>query len=299
MTARAFIVLLIGMLVPGCATTPEPADHVRGPSETAEFYLSNFYRSSMAKDLYQCLAPAARRSLPYADFLLGRQRELDGAGLGNAHRIVRVQAAVLDGFRVNDRHHVLYVLQQVRFPYTGGRDNHYRLLRLHVVNERNGWYVEPFVDERTRTVRLLPALKRDALYKLYDHREAIARIIADDIEAMRAGRIRPLEEVATDTGVLEIPDLAEELKPIPGARAVDSPAHLRALLDKGKLHYRAGQLDQAEAAFTRVLELDPLNATAQAYLDRVRRTRELQKEKQETIKLIEQILEADETSEPD
>lgn len=291
--------LLLAMVAWGCATTPEPTGHVRGPAETAEFYLKNFYRSRMAKDLYQCLAPAARAELAYSNFLILRQREIAGPDRGNVRQVVRVEAAVLDGTRVNERHHVLYALQQVRYPYTGGRDNEYRLIRLNVVNERGGWYVEPFVDERTFTVRLLPALKRGALRDLYDHREAIAALIADDIEAIRSGRVQPVEEVSTDTETLVIPDLAEEVKLIPGADEASGPDKLRALLDVGKLHYRAGQLDRAEEAFRRAIELDPLNATAKMYLERVRRARELQREKHETIELIERLLEAETGPESD
>ena len=54
----------------GCATTRQPTGTVRGPVETAEFYLGHFYRSRMAKDLYQTLAPVARARLPYAQFML-------------------------------------------------------------------------------------------------------------------------------------------------------------------------------------------------------------------------------------
>ena len=298
MSARVLIVIFLGMIAWGCATTPEPAKYVRGPVETAEFYLQNFYRSRMAKDLYQCLAPAARAKLTYNEFVLQRQREIVAPQLEGETGVARVQAAVLNGYRVNERHQVFYALQQVRYPYTGGRDNHYRLLRLNVVNECNRWYIEPFVDERTFTVRLLPALKRDALRKLYDHREAIAGIIADDMDAMRAGRVRPVEEVATDTGTLVIPDLAAVAKTIPNDEEANLQEKLRALLEVGKLHFRTGQLDLAEEAFARALELDPLNATAKDSLDRVRQTRQLEKEKQEMIELIEQMLEVETASEP-
>lgn len=300
MSARVVIIVLVGALVCGCATTPEPSEYVRGPSETVEFYLANFYRSRMARELYLSLAPAVRDALAYDEFALLRQREIAVPDFGGEEAVARVQAGVLKGYRVNDRHQVLYALQQVRYPYTRGRYNHYRLVRLHVVNDRSRWYVEPFVDERTLTVRLLPALKRDSLRKLYDHREAIARIVADDIQAMGAGEARPVEEVATDTEPLEIPDLARALEPIPGADDEDDRHDtLRARLEVGKLYYRAGQLEQAEDAFKQALELDPLNVAAKEYLEHIRQTRQLRQEKREMIELIERMLEAEKDSGPD
>jgi len=299
-SARALIIVFLGTLACGCATIPEPSEYVRGPSETVEYYLSNFYRSRMARELYLSLAPAVRETLTYDEFALLRQREIAVPALGGEDAVARVQAGVLKGYRVNERHQVLYALQQVRYPYTRGRHNHYRLVRLHVVNDQSHWYVEPFVDERTSTVRLLPALKRDSLRTLYDDREAIAKIVADDIQAMGADAARPVEEVATDTEPLEIPDLARELEPIPGAEDEgDQQETLRARLNVGKLYYRAGQLDQAEDAFKRALELDPLNAAAKAYLERIRTTRQLREEKREMIELIERMLEAEKESEPE
>jgi tetratricopeptide (TPR) repeat protein len=168
------------------------------------------------------------------------------------------------------------------------------------VYERDRWYVEPFVDERTLTVRLLPVLKRDALRKLYDQREEIARIVADDIEAIRMGEVRPVEEVATDTGKLDIPDLADTVKEIPDDQSETDPRRkVAALLEAGKLHLRAGQLDLAEEAFKGALVIDPLNAAAKDYLARVRQTRQLQKERQEMIELIEQLLELEKGGESD
>jgi tetratricopeptide (TPR) repeat protein len=297
-TVRCRLPIIVVVLIAawGCGTKPEPTAGVPGPVETAEFYLSNFYRSRMAKDLYQCLSPAARAALPYEEFVLLRQREVAVPELQDESAVARVEAAALKVYRVNDRHQVLYVLQQVRYPYTAGRYNHYRLVRLHVVNEHNRWYVEPFVDERTFTVRFLPALKRDALRKLYDQREEIADLIAADVQALRGGESAVVEEVATDTGSLVIPDLTEQVKPIPDETGQDVQETLRARLEVGKLHFRTGRLDEAEASFKSALDLDPLNATAQTYLDRIRQMREIQQEKQEMIKLIERMLQVEKQS---
>lgn len=300
-TVRCRFPIIVVVLVAawGCGSKPEPTTGVPGPVETAEFYLSNFYRSRMAKDLYQCLAPAARATLPYNEFALLRQREVAVPEPHDESAVARVEAAVLNIYRVNERHQVLYVLQQVRYPYTAGRYNHYRLVRLHVVNEHNRWYVEPFVDEPTFTVRFLPALKRDALRKLYDQREEIADLITADIQALRGGESALVEEVATDTGSLVIPDLAQQVKPIPEEEGSDPQEALRARLEVGKLHFRTGRLDEAEASFQSALELDPLNATAKAYLDRIRQTRQIQQEKQEMIELIERMLEVEKQSGPE
>lgn len=294
MTARILIVIVLVIVGLGCATTSQkPAGTVRGPAETVEFYLGNFYRSRMARDLYQTLAPAARSRLPYDEFALQREREIQLPDAGPEAGLARVESAVLGSYRVNERHLVVYALQKVRYPYTAGEHNHYRLVRLHVVNERDCWYVEPFVDERTFTVRLLPALKRDALRKLYDQREAITQLIADDVEAMRVGEAQPVEEVATDTGTLTIPDLPGTVKTIPGEQEAPAAERLAVALEVGRLHFRAGQLDLAEEAFKSALTIDPLNTEAADALDRIRKARQLEKEKQELIELIEQVLEAE------
>jgi len=243
--------------------------------------------------LYQTLAPAARARLRYKAFALQREREIQVPDVDAETGVARVEAAVLGGYRVNERHQVLYALQKVRFPYTAGRQNHYRLVRLHVVNEHDHWYVEPFVDERTFTTRLLPALKRDALRKLYDQREAVMQIIADDIDAMRVGEVRPVEEVATDTDTLEIQDLAGTARTIPDEGQAPARERLAVALEVGTLYLRAGQLDLAEEAFKSALAIDPLNAEARDALDRIRKARQLEKEKRELIELIERVLEAE------
>jgi len=293
-SVRITILLAIVTVVCGCATTdPDQREYVRGPSETAEFYLSNFYRARTVKDLYQIMAPAALDQMTFDEFVLQRQREIAIPDAGADGSVARVQAAVLKGYRVNDRHQVFYALQQVRYPYSNGRHNHYRLVRLHVVNVRNQWCVEPFVDERTATVRLLPALKRGRLRKLYDDREAIARMIAADVETVRAGETEPEQEVATDTKPLDIPDLESLVKPIPGEGEKAPHERLRTLIEVGTLHFRTGQLDLAEATFKKALDIDPLNTTAKTYLEHIRQTRQLQKEKQGMIELIERMLEAE------
>jgi tetratricopeptide (TPR) repeat protein len=301
--ARTVIVALLSAVALGCATTRQdvetPADSGRGPAETAEFYLGNFYRSQMAKDLYQALAPASRTALTYNDFLLERAREIGVHDLDKQVGVARVEAAVLNGFRVNERHEVFWAIQQVRYPYAGAEHNHYRLLRLSVVNDRNHWYVEPFVDEATSTIRLLPALKVGPLRTLYDERETIAQLITNEINALRAGEVRPTMDVATDTTRLDIPDLTdgvneiEEIKEIPDIGSADPAQQLASLLEVGKLYFRAGELDAAENAFKAALQIDPLDAAAADYLGRIRQRRQLEQIKQETIDLIERMLEVE------
>jgi tetratricopeptide (TPR) repeat protein len=241
--------------------------------------------------LYLTLSPASRRALTYSDFLLQRARETSIPGLDSQTAMAHVEAAVLNAFEVNDRYHVYWVIQQVRYPYAGAEHNHYRLLRLSVVNDQDQWYVEPFVDEATATVRLLPALKVGPLRALYDEREAIAQLITDEINAMRAGELRPTLDVATDTTRLDIPDLAGTVREIPDIGPADPAAQLESRLEVGKLYFRAGELDAAEKAFKTALEIDPLNATAADYLGRIRKERQLEQMRKETIDLIERLLE--------
>ena len=305
MTARiALVISLAALTVGGCRTTPEPVAYVRGPAETAEFYLGNFYRSRMAKDLYQMLAPASRAPLTYDEFVLQRQREIAVPELSTELSVTRVEAAVLNDYEVNARHHVVYALQQVRYPYAGAGYNHYRLIRLNVVNVHDHWYVEPFVDERTSTLRLLPALKRDALRSLYDQREEVARLVTDDLVALRMGEGVPAEEVVTDTGALDVPDLTGGTREIPGVEEGQKAEEgtqvtLAGRLEAGTLHFRSGRLDLAERAFQDALEIDPQNKQAADYLERVRKARELQKIRQEITDLMERILEAEGGGTPD
>jgi tetratricopeptide (TPR) repeat protein len=294
-TARIVLVITLAVLtVGGCRTTPEPAAYVRGPVETAELYLGSFYRSHMTKDLYQMLAPASRAHVTYDEFLLQRQREISVPGLTTELSVSRVEAAVLNDYQVNERHHVLYALQQVRYPYAGAGYNHYRLIRLHVVNVHDRWYVEPFFDERTLTLRLLPSLKRDSLRNLYDQREEVARLVSDDLVALRLGKEAPIEEVATDTGTLDIPDLSEAVQEIPDEQETEDPQEkLAGWLEVGTLHFRSGHLDLAERAFQEALKIDPENQEALENLDRLRTARELQGIRQEITDLMERILEAE------
>ncbi len=294
MSARILIVIAAVAFASGCGTrSQKPVEPVRGPVETAEFYLGNFYYSRMARQLYEMLAPAARARLTYKEFVLQREREIRLPDVDPDTGVARVEAAVLGGYRVNERHQVLYALQKVRFPYTARGHDHYRVVRLHVVNEHDRWYIEPFVDERTFTTRLLPALKRDALRRLYDQREEITKLIADDIDAMRAGEVRPVDEVATDTDTLEIPDLAGTAPTIPDEGEAPAQERLAVALEVGTLYLRAGQFDLAEEAFKNALAIDPLNAEARDALDRIRKARQLENEKRELIELIERVLEAE------
>ncbi|MBN1917125.1 MAG: tetratricopeptide repeat protein [Verrucomicrobia bacterium] len=298
MIARtALAISLVVLTVGGCRTTPVPEGHVRDHVGTAEYYLANFYRSHMAGELYQVLAPASRARLTYDDFVLQRQREIAVPGLSTELSVSRVEAAVLNDYMVNERHHILYALQQVRYPYAGAGYSHYRLIRLHVVNVHDRWYVEPFYDARTQTVRFLPALKRDSLRNLYDQREEVARLVSDDLVALRLGDEAPIGEVATETDPLEIPVLTGDTHEIPGVddegQQQDPREKLVGRLEVGKLHFRSGHLDLAERAFQEALEIDPENANAVDYLDRVRKARELRKIRQDITKLLEQILEAE------
>jgi tetratricopeptide (TPR) repeat protein len=301
-TARFTLAILLAVLaVGGCRTTPVPVERVRGPAETVEYYLGNFYRSQMTRDLYTLLAPASRKELTYQEFTLQRLREIDIPNLAFEQNVPRVEAAVLDAYQVNARHHIYYALQQVRYPYAGASHNLYRLIRLHAVNVRDEWYIEPFVDERTYTIRLLPALKRDALRNLYDQREEIERIVEDDIVAMRLGDSAPATDLATDTDPLDIPDLAggtDELPEISDDEVEDGEGEavsdaLASRIEVGNLYLRSGRLELAERAFGQALEMDPANAEAADGLERVQKVRELRKIRQDIAELLERILEAE------
>lgn len=311
MIARTVIAIVLAAAAFGCGSKPEtietPVEQGRGPAETVEFYLGNFYRSQMAKDLYLTLAPASRNEMSYNEFLLQRAREIGVRGLTEASAVARVEAAVLNSFQVNDRHWVFWALQQVRYPYAGAEHSRYRVLRLSVVNDRDEWFVEPFVDEATATVRLLPAIKVGQLRTLYDEREAIDQLVTNEINAVRAGELRPALDAATDTASLEIPtltgledntpDSTATVREVPDVGPSGPAQRLAGRLEVGELYFRAGELDAAEAAFKDALEIDPLNATATDYLDRIHTRRQLEQIKRETIELIERMLEAETRSE--
>ena len=117
------------------------------------------------------------------------------------------------------------------------------------------------------------------------------------MEALRAGETRT--DVATLTKPLDIPDLEAAVKPIPGIEAEDPQQELHALIEVGKLHFHTGELELAETAFNDALKMDPLNAAAKDYLERIRKEKQLEVERQGTIKVIERILGAEKGPSPE
>ena len=224
---------------------------------------------------------------------------------------MQIRVDPLKDFTISDSHHIVYSLLQVLFPYEDGSNDTFGLARFHVYRIGTAWYLEPFIDEKTFTKRLIPLLVTGSLSKLENMRPEFYDIYGSDLLEERK-KIAALEEASEDAdegtpkvseviGELVVPDLrtsegdgeaVEEDRS--GAAELSDADRIRkvnALMEVGELHFQTGNIDAAEASFRKVLEIDALNERARDFLKRCVDVRTLKDEKKEQIELYEKLLE--------
>ncbi len=286
-------------------------DYVISPTDRIGEYLKFVYQPHKRDQAYKFLTAKARAMASRKDFKALLRGELARDFSGRSSSDIRVDVTHLKDFPVSERHHVVYSLLLVSFPYDEGMADKFRLTRFHTRLDDGTWYIEPFIHRSSFTKRFVPSLVVGTQWTLDEERKAFYDIIGEDLLKER----RKIDGVSTpkvtrrenDTdikvekiGDLVIPDLVVR-KPEDGEANRKSDAgkidqaklskKVKALIAAGELHFKTGNIPAAEETFRKVLELDKFNEIAMDHLKRCAGIREIEEERRKQIEIYEKLLE--------
>jgi len=294
---RAVISLLLVGALTGCFMVRQPPPELRPPQEVAAHYLKSLFNPDMRRDVYELLTTRARAAVPYQGFVSLRNGEVSHILGSPSSTDTRVSVSPLDQYDFSDDYSVVYALLSIRYPYSIGERETYRLVRLHCYKEGGQWAIEPFMHAQTGTIILVPTRMRGPLWKISRDMELIASTVRDEISTYGERIAPPPEKTVPAESAEETPlvvlDVPQAQTPKPSPEPLETRKKLDALLSIGKLCYEAGKIDAADDTFRRVLALDPNNAVAKDYLSRCESYRVLQKEKEDAVRLMEELLRLD------
>jgi tetratricopeptide (TPR) repeat protein len=265
------------------------------PGELTAYYLRSIFEPSMQRDAYDLLTAKAKQTIPYEDFVFLRNEEASYI-LGNpSTRDTRVFVSIRDQYNFSNDHCVLFALLRIKHPYSLGERDTYRLVRLHCHRENEQWTVAPFMHAETATIIFVPTRMSGPLWRLSRDANLIATLIENEIAVYEAERRPPPEKIvpgeSEEQPPLIIPDIPEmETPPETTEDAQELHRKVEAMLSLGKLCYEAGKINAAEETFRRAITLDPENAVARDYLSRCESYRLLQEEKEDAVRLMEELL---------
>ncbi len=292
---RVFLTLLGLACLSGCSLLRQTQPEAMPPGELSTYYLRSIFESSMQRNVYDLLTAKAKQTIPYRDFVFLRNEEASYI-LGNpSTRDTRVFVSIRDQHNFSNEHCVVFALLRIKHPYSLGERDTYRLVRLHCYNEADRWAVAPFMHAETGTIIFVPTRMSGPLWRLSKDANLIAAKVDNEIAAYEAERRPPPEKIvpgdSEEQPPLVIPDIPEmETPPETPAEPRDLQRKVEALLSLGKLCYEAGKINAAEETFRRAIALDPENAVARDYLSRCESYRLLQKEKEDAVRLMEELL---------
>jgi len=252
------------------------------------------FNTSGQADVYDLLTTRARDAISYGDFVFLRNGEVSHIFGSPSATDTRVSVSVLDQYDFSEEHCVVFALLRIRYPYSMGEKETYRLVRLHCRKEGEQWAIEPFMHAETDTVIFVPTRMRGPLWRISRDMELIASTLREEISTYDEEKLPPREKTVP-TGEAEepplvVPEVPEEEAASPPSEPVATRKTVDALLSIGKLCYEAGKIDAAEDTFRRVLALHSDNPVARDYLSRCQTYRLLQKEKEEAVQLMEELL---------
>lgn len=331
-----FFSLVTFVALTGCFPIRQTPPEARPPKQVVTHYLRSVFKPSMQRDVHDLLTARAKAAIPYRDFVFLRNGEVSHIVGSRRASDTRISVSVLDQYDFSDAHSVVYALLYIRYPYSLGEMEAYRLVRLHCWKEGDQWAIEPFMHAETSTVIFVPTRMRGPLWRISRDMERVAALVRDEIagydEEKAPSSEKPVAEtqerqpafdvprhgepgddvegVHADSGGPEttaipspmrverpsrpvVPDALMAEGPKPSSQGIATEKKLSALLSIGKLCYEAGKIDAAADTFGRVLVFDPENVVAKDYLSRCANYRLLQKEKEEAVRLMEELLRLD------
>jgi len=315
--------LLVLIALTGCFPLRQTPPESHPPSKLVAYYLRSIFDPSMQRDVYDLLTAKARDAVSFGDFVSLRKREVSHIlGIPSATD-TRISVSILDQYTFSGDHSVVFALLRIRFPYSIGERETYRLVRLHCYKEGEQWAISPFMHSETGTVIFVPTRMRGPLWRISQDRERITALVINEISSYEEPAVPLPEKPVADSGQTHppgesspgaadidagptapdgtagegtppiAPDVPETEAPKLTSRPLAIEKKVDAMLSIGKLCYEAGKIDVAEDTFRRVLTLDADNAIAKDYLSRCQNYRLLQKEKEEAMRLMEELLRLD------
>ncbi len=184
---RSSVVLaaVIVMILVGCIRKREliivEGDIILGAPERVTEYLILVYNTRKRDDAHELLTPEAREEIPLKDFRALLRDELSDVFESRISSELQVRVDHLKNFAIADDHYIVYSLLQIVFPYADGSKDKYRLTRFHVYRRGGAWYLEPFINKRTFTKRLVPSLLVGTHPELEQKRPEFYDIIGKDL----------------------------------------------------------------------------------------------------------------------
>lgn len=191
----AFLCLVCLVALTGCFLFRQTAPESRSPRELVAHYLRSVFNPSMQRDVHDLLTARARTAIAYSDFVFLRNGEVSHIVGSSPATDTRVSVSVLDQYDFSHDHCVVYALLCIRYPYSLGERETYRLVRLHCRKEGDTWAIEPFTHAETGTVILVPTRMRGPLWRLSRDMERIATLVRDEISGYEGEKV-PLPEKA-------------------------------------------------------------------------------------------------------
>jgi len=290
----ALIIAILSLLgLGGCAGRKRAElierEIIVGPSGKVEEYLRYVYSTRRRDEAHDLLTPEARRAIPLKDFRALLRDELKDVFSSRRSSDMQIRVDPLKDFMISDDHHIVYSLLQVLFPYEDGSNDTFGLVRFHVYRIGTAWYLEPFIDEKTFTKRLVPLLVTGSLSRLENMRPEFYDIYGSDLLEERK-KIAALEEASkgADEGTPKVSEVIGELV-VPDMRTSEGDGNaveedsggaaklsdadrirkVNALMEVGELHFQTGNIDAADKSFRKVLEIDPSNQEAKTQLEKL------------------------------
>ena len=286
--------LLLLVSSSGCFLLHQTSPETRAPEQQVAYYLQGVFNPYARKDVYDLLTIKTRQAIPYKNFVSLRNAEVARLVGTPSDRDFRVSVSVLDQYNFSSDHSVVYALLFIRYPYSLGERETYRLVRLHCYRQGDRWAIEPFMHAETGTVFFVPTRMRGPFWRISRDMDLVQARVREEIATYEEQKTPPPEKaIFDDSGkesslvVLDVPE-TETVESAPQPPAADRKVD--ALLSIGKLCYEAGRIAAAEDTFRRVLALAPDNPVATDYLSRCENYRLLQKEREGAVRLMEKLL---------
>jgi len=176
-----FFCLVCFVTLTGCFLFRQTAPETRSPKEFVAHYLRSVFEPTMQRDVRDLLTAGARTAIPYSDFVFLRNGEVSHIVGSSPATDTRVSVSVLDQYDFSNDHCVVYALLSIRYPYSLGERETYRLVRLHCRKESDAWAIEPFTHAETGTVILVPTRMSGPLWRLSRDMERITTLVRDEI----------------------------------------------------------------------------------------------------------------------